>query len=195
MRHPMTDPAPMDATMQLVVRARQGDAEALEVLFERYVKPLQRWAAGRLPRWARDITDTQDLVQDTLLKTFTKIDAFDVRGEGALHAYLRQAVMNRIRDEIRRRERRGLNDPLDTAAPGNEPSPLEAAIGQQALERYEAALERLSPADREAVIAKMEFGCSYDEMAAALGKPSREAARKAAERALVRLAAEMKKPT
>lgn len=181
--------------MQLVLRARQGDPDALEMLFERYIKPLQRWAAGRLPRWARDITDTQDLVQDTLLKTFTKIDAFEVRGEGALHAYLRQAILNRIRDEIRRRERRGSNAPLDTAVPGDDPSPLEAAIGHEALQRYEAALERLAPADREAVIAKMEFGCSYDEMAAALGKPSRDAARKAAERALVRLAAEMKKST
>jgi DNA-directed RNA polymerase specialized sigma24 family protein len=59
------------------------------------------------------------------------------------------------------------------------------------LERYEQALSRLAPADREAVIGRIELQFSYEELAAALGKPSAEAARKAAERALVKLAEEM----
>jgi RNA polymerase sigma-70 factor (ECF subfamily) len=71
------------------------------------------------------------------------------------------------------------------------PSPLEEAIGQEALQRYEAALNRLKPAEREAVIARVEMGCSYDELAIALNKPTADAARKAAARALVRLAREM----
>jgi RNA polymerase sigma factor (sigma-70 family) len=99
--------------------------------------------SGRLPRWARDLADTDDLVQDTLLRTFTKIEDFEVRGPGALQAYLRQAVLNRVRDELRRKARaptRLDEDELELEAAG---SPLEDAIGREAAERYEAALTRL----------------------------------------------------
>lgn len=185
--------APPDATIQLLERARAGDEAALDKLFARYLKPLRRWASGRLPRWARDMADTQDLVQETLLQTFKRIEGFEARGEGALQAYLRQALMNRIRDELRRFDRRGAAAALDTQAPGDAPSPLDAAIGQQNTERYERALARLRDADREAIIARVELGCSYEEMAAALGKPSPDAARKAAQRAVVRLVAEMQR--
>ena len=46
--------------------------------------------------------DAQDLVQETALQVFRRIEAFDVRRPGALQAYLRQAVLNRIRNELRR---------------------------------------------------------------------------------------------
>ena len=65
------------------------------------------------------------------------------------------------------------------------------AIGQEALERYEAALARLRPEDREAIIIRVELGCPYAEVAAALGKPSAAAAHMAVSRALIRLAEEM----
>ena len=74
----------------------------MDRLLARHVVPLQRWASGRLPAWARAVTDTDDLVQDTLLQTFKHISDLEPRAAGALQAYLRQAVMNRIRDEIRR---------------------------------------------------------------------------------------------
>ena len=95
-----------ESTLRLIERARAGDEEALEQLFTRHRIPLQRWASGRLPQWARDISDTDDLVQDTLLSTFKRIGDFEHRGAGALQAYLRQAVLNRIREELRRSARR-----------------------------------------------------------------------------------------
>jgi RNA polymerase sigma-70 factor (ECF subfamily) len=163
----------------------------MDALFARYLPILRRWASGRLPRWARDMADTHDLVQETLLQTFKKIDTFEYRGEGALQAYLRQVLMNRIREEFRKTARRPEGAVLgdEHADPGA--SPLEEAIGQQALERYEQALERLRPEEREAIVARVEMGLSYDDLAAALGKPSPDAARKAAQRALLRLAEEM----
>jgi RNA polymerase sigma-70 factor (ECF subfamily) len=182
-----------ESTSHLIDRARAGDKEALERLFLRHLKPLQRWASGRLPRWARDVVDTDDLVQDTLLKTFNRIEGFEPRRVGALQAYLRQGVLNRIRDELRRKGRQpGLTD-LDGLEVDQASSPLEQAIGQEAVERYERALERLTPEDRQAIIARVEIGYSYEELAEALGKPTPDAARKAAQRALVRLIEEMKR--
>jgi RNA polymerase sigma-70 factor, ECF subfamily len=188
-----TDPsAPAESTVKLLERARDGDRTALDTLFTRYAGPLRRWASGRLPRWARDAADTQDLVQETLLQTFKKIGDFEPRREGALQAYLRQALMNRIRDALRRVDRRGVPSAVDSAIEDAGPSPMEEALGRQVADRYERALAQLRPEDREAIVARVELSCTYEELAIALGKPSADAARKAAQQALVRLAAAMK---
>ena len=182
-----------ESTLHLIDRARAGDPYALQLLFERHLAPLRRWARGRLPGWARDLADTDDLVQDTLLQTFKRMDSFEPRGAGALQAYLRQAVLNRIRDELRRKARRPDLAVVDGLERDPAPSPLEEAIGREAVERYERALERLKPEEREAIVARVEIGCSYEELAEMLSKPTPDAARKAAQRALVRLAEEMKR--
>ena len=188
----MTAPdASWDSTLTLLTRAQAGDAQALDDLFARYLPNLRKWASGRLPRWARDVADTPDLVQEVLLETFRKIEGFEHRGEGALRAYLRQAVMNRIRDELRRAGRHPKRVEFDERLPDEGLSPLEAAVGIQAMERYEAALQRLSEGDRELVIARVEMGMTYAELAAATGKPSPNAARMAVGRALLRLAEDL----
>jgi RNA polymerase sigma-70 factor, ECF subfamily len=181
------------STFTLLERARAGDSEALERLFERHRKPLQRWATGRLPQWARDLSDTDDLVQETLLRTFKRIGEFEPRHVGALQAYLRQAVLNRIREELRRKGRQPGAVALEDIEIDSGDSPLEQAIGREAVDAYEHALARLKPGERDAIIARVEMGFTYEEMAEALDKPTPDAARKAARRALVRLAKEMKR--
>jgi len=181
-----------ESTFQLLERANAGEAAALDALFARYLKPLQRWASGRLPAWARSAADTHDLVQDTLLNAFRKIGTFEPRREGAFQAYLRQAVMNRILDELRRTKARPVSATFDELEHEHGGSPLDDAIELETLERYEAALTRLTPDEREAIIGRVELGQSYEELAASLKSPSADAARKTVARALVRLAKEMK---
>ena len=183
--------AGLDSTFALVEAAKAGDREALDRLFSRYLPSLRRWASGRLPRWTRDLMDTDDLVQETVIRAVKRIDQFESRHEGALQAYLRQAVVNRIRDEVRRSKRSPVETALDDNARDHAASPLENAIGAEALERYEAALARLRPEEREAIVARVEMDGSYQEVAQALGKPSADAARMAVSRALLRLAEEM----
>jgi RNA polymerase sigma-70 factor (ECF subfamily) len=184
-----------ESTFQLLERARSGDEEAANLLFARHVRPLQRWASGRLPKWARDLADTDDLVQEALLGTFRRIGQFEPRGVGALNAYLRQAVLNRIREELRRNGRRPDETGLSALEAAGQLSPLEQAVGNESLERYEGALSRLRPEEQDAIIGRVEFGYTYEELARALGKPTPDAARKAAQRALVRLAEEMERVT
>jgi RNA polymerase sigma-70 factor (ECF subfamily) len=184
-----------ESTLDLLSRYKSGDRVALDRLFARYVPSLKRWAGRRLPQWARDNADTEDLVQETLLQTFNRIESFEPRGQGALHGYMRQALLNRIRDEIRRAGRRPGRDELEVEHGDPKPSPLEEAIGSEGLERYERALARLRPEEQDVIIGKVEMGFSNEELAEALGKPSAEAARKAAQRALVRLAEEMSRET
>ena len=186
----MDEPAP-ERTVDLVERAKAGNSDALNQLFARFLPALRRWASGRLPRWSRDLMDTDDLVQETVIRAMKRIDQFESRHEGALQAYLRQAIVNRIRDEVRRAQRVPAAAELDEAERDRAASPLELTIGREAVERYESALARLRPEEREAIVARIEMDCSYQEVAEALGKPSADAARMTVSRALLRLAEEM----
>lgn len=184
-------PGAEDTTATLLQRAQIGDSEAIEELLERYRPRLVRWAAGRLPAYSRGAAETQDIVQETMLQAFRRLGAIEIRGEGTLQAYLRQCLLNRIRMEIRRARRKpsgtsGLNEPESL-----EPSPVDAAIGAEAAAAYELALATLSDADREIIVAHVEFGCSHEELARLTGKTSANTARIALRRALARLATAM----
>lgn len=178
-------------SLHLLHRARAGDSAALDQLLRRYLPAIRRWARGRLPVWARTAADTDDVVQDAIIKTLRRVDDFEPAHDGALQAYLRQAVLNRIRDELRQAKRRPPGDPLPDQAPSRDGSPLEHLIGRESVERYESALARLKPTDAQAIVARVELGQSYDEIMRALGKPSLHATRVAVWRALTRLAREM----
>jgi RNA polymerase sigma-70 factor (ECF subfamily) len=194
-REPRDEPAGTpESTVELLARARAGDEAALNEVFARAIPPLKRWASGRLPRWARDVVDTDDLVQETVVSTLKHINVFEYRVDSALQAYLRQAVMNRIRNEIRRATRHPSAETLDTATPDTALSPLEELIGKQALDAYDEAMAALEPDEREAIIGRVELGFSYSQLAAAMGRPSADAARMAVGRALVKLARQLKLP-
>ena len=177
-----------ETTVELLARARQGDQQALARVFERAIPPLKAWASGRLPRWARGILDTDDLVQETVMRTLGRLDVFEYREDAGLTAYLRQAVMNRIKNELRRAIRKPPAAPLDSGIEDDSLSPLEALVGKKTLEMYDTALARLEPGERELVIGRVELGLSFSELAAASDRPSADAARMALGRALVKLA-------
>jgi RNA polymerase sigma-70 factor (ECF subfamily) len=133
------------------------------------------------------MAETQDLIQDAIIRAIPHLKHFEARHPGALQAYLRQAIANHIKDEIRRAHSRpaGGDVPEDKVDPG--PSPLERAIGRERLDRYDAALARLRPIEREAIVARLELQQSYEEVALALGKPSPDAARMLVARAVKNL--------
>lgn len=180
-----------ETSLSLLARAQLGDAVAMEALMGRYLARLQRWAHGRLPASARALLDTDDVVQDTLLNTFRRLEHFQPRHDGALLAYLREAVANRIRNELRRRAPAiDASIELD-GLPSDMPSPLETVVSREALQRYERGLAQLDDNDRAAIIGRFEMGYSYDALARAMDRPSPDAARKLTERALRRLIALM----
>jgi RNA polymerase sigma-70 factor (ECF subfamily) len=185
------DPLRAETTAALIDRARAGDAAALDVLFTRHLQPLHRWAHGRLPRWARDLAETADLVQDVLLRTFTRIEEFRPEHERALAAYLRQAVLNRIRDEHRKGRSRPWTRELTDAVADRAASPFDQAAAAELIGNYHAALDRLSEKDRELIVSRLELGLTYEEIAETLAQPNGNAARSAVVRALERLAREM----
>ncbi len=187
---PLVDSSDVSSIESLRV-ARAGDRSALNELFADHWRRLRRWAHGKLPRSARNIAETADLVQDVMMNAFRRLDAIDVRRRGALQAYLRQSIHNRIRDELRSFGRRAPHDPLDSQAAGREPSPLDLAIEAEARERYRRGLGRLPPADQELIVGRLELGCSYEQLVVVSGRRGPEAVRIALRRAMLKLADEM----
>ncbi len=68
------------------------------------------------------------------MQVFKRIEGFEHRGEGAFYAYLRQAVMNRICNEVRNAQRRPARLELDVEQPDEGASPLDQVIGTEVVE-------------------------------------------------------------
>lgn len=192
--HPEGRPSPPppspEETVSLLERVRAGDDDALEALLIRLLPRLRRWAHGRLPASSRGMLETADIVQSVASKAVRRLAEIDVQHSGALAFYLRQAIANEIASVWRRAGRMPFETSAGESLPAEITSPLERMIGAERLQRYEAALQRLEPSDRETIVARFELAYGYDDLARYLGKPSAGAARVAVHRAVKRLAEE-----
>jgi RNA polymerase sigma-70 factor, ECF subfamily len=180
-----------EPTVELILKARDGDQMALEAILQRCLPSLKRWAHGRLPAFARGHLDTEDLVQDAAFNAIRHLDTFRPQHVGAMQGYLRTSVINRIRDEIRRVGARPTGEGLVDDLRSTDPSPLEEAIRLESYEVYRAALRRLRVKDREILVARLEAQWTASEVAERFGLRSPDAARVATIRAMERLVTAM----
>jgi RNA polymerase sigma-70 factor, ECF subfamily len=188
-----SDQLDLQSTVDLTIRARAGDQQALEALCLRCLKSMSRYAAGRLPAGVRGMIETQDIVQEAVQRGMCRLHEFETRHQGALIAYMRKTLKNLIIDYVRASVRRPMQVSLDgdhTVADDSR-SPLEHVLDAEQIERYEAALARLKPRDADLIRLKIEEHLTHDEIAVELGLPSGNAARIALKRAVMRLAHEM----
>ena len=176
------------STALLVGKAQEGDGEAREALIAHCLPALRRWARGRLPNFARDLAETEDLVQVTLMQAVRNLDRFQYRGSGSFLAYLRTILLNAVKQELRRVGRTPDSTERVDLAAEVEDSVLANCIGQDTLEHYERGLQELTPGQRDAVVLRLEFGLSFAEVAAETGAHSSDAARMMVSRGLARLA-------
>ena len=169
---------------------------AADALFARFTPYLRRWARGRLPRWARSGVDTPDVVQDALQHTFAQLSSFESNRVSVLRLYLRRAVENRIRDELRRvRRQQSLIAPETPVSASDEGAPhLQQLVDAQSWQRYLEGLKRLRAGDRRLIVGRVELGYNYQQLAFVEQLPSVDAARMALRRAVLRLVKAMPTP-
>lgn len=183
-----TSPSSLETTAVLIGRARQGEQAARDQLARRYLPYMRVFARGRLPRGARSLEETDDLVQTAMVRGFSRLDSFEARRGGSFLVYLRIIMDNLIRDRYRSASRRPQALELPEDLTDGARSPLDELVAGEERERYEAALKLLKPRPREAIILRFELDCRYEDIAEELGIASANAARMVVERALVRLA-------
>jgi len=161
-------PVTGEPTEQLLRRIRDGESSARQALYQRCLPLLQRWAHGRLPARARDIADTDDLVQITLIRALNHLEEFQASGSGSFLAYLRQILLNEVRAELRKRQREKVSVD-DVALVDETESVVEHLVGQEQLRAYEGALASLDRQEQALIVMRIEFGLSYKEIAVDAG--------------------------
>jgi RNA polymerase sigma-70 factor, ECF subfamily len=155
--------SPLESTAVLFERIRAGDGSARDALVRRYLPILRRWAHGRLPPSARSLNETDDLVQLTLIKTLNHLESLRLDHPGSFLFYLKQGLLNRVRDEIRSHKRRR-TDNGDAVAWEALPAQADPRDFEQ-LQAYESALSRLPRRQQHLIVMRLEFGMSYAEIA------------------------------
>lgn len=173
----------LSTTAYLLNGLREGDNLAADKLLKIYQPVLLRWAHGRIPQQARNYMETMDLVQETMalaLKSKAKIKADNA---GAFFCYLRTIFINQIKQELRKNK--PFHIALTTQFTHSEKLSYEEDIN--ALIAYDHAIDLLSEAEKQAVVMRVEFGLSHQEIAELTGKNSPDAARVYIKRALAKL--------
>src|SRR5438094_9278893 len=137
-----------------VARARTGDANAFRVLVERHSRPLFRLAF----RMTGNEQDAEDVVQETLLRAYRRLENFDERA--SFRTWIYRIAVNCSLDVVRARKRRSENsgpaDPVMVnpmeSLPAPDPTPERVAMSEQARRRIARAMEELSAGERTALV-------------------------------------------
>jgi RNA polymerase sigma-70 factor, ECF subfamily len=164
----------------LLRRARSGEKNALEELFQRALPTLRRAASRRAAgsRAASAGAGASDVVQEALEQALRKLDTFKGASEAEWYAWLARILGRRAVQSVRdaRRKKRAIPGglPLDTpeaaAAPSPFTSPSREASRRQEWHILLGCLHELPENQREAIRLHHLEGLSLDDAAAHMGK-------------------------
>ncbi len=173
----------------LMAKARAGDRDALQSLFERHRRSLANDIRRRLHGDVRRQFDTDDLMQSVFLGAMRDIGRFEDRGEAAFRNWLfikaRNAAWGKVRRVVGRgrkhRERRWPSQ-LELVDPSRTPSDVLARDDER--DRVRALTRQLAPERQQLLWMRYDSALSYAEIARRLGLPSADAVRKRLARTL-----------
>lgn len=182
-------------TSDLLTRAQGGNSEACNNLFDRYRKYLEAFLGGRLPRKARSLMETQDLVQEVYIRALPNLNHFVYRGIGSFWAYLRKIALHYIFEVWRSYSNGSKEMPLPeeswlSPAAGDAP-PLIGLLEKEQFESYERAVDKLAERKRYAFLMRIELGLDYSTIAKECDYTSADAARMDVRRTIEWLVKEM----
>ena len=171
------------STFGLLEKARSGDSQALSLAFEKYRRRLAVLVYFKLSPGARESSEVEDLVQETLLRAFRDIGGFSYQSPGSFMRWLSSIADHVIIDRVRYRNRdcrageevrfRSESNPLGPE-PADSQTPSRLFAQREAVERLLSRLNELPDDYRQAILMAKIEGTSTAEMAERLGK-SREA--------------------
>ncbi len=171
---PERTPDPEAEDLRLVEALRAGSERAYEDLLARFQQPVYTLAL----RLLNDQSEACDVVQEVFLKVFRNIGSF--RGQSSLKTWIYRITVNEAHNarrwffRHRRREVELDTDPEENRSwkeiiPDRSRSPFDVAFDREQHVMIEAALERINPIFREAVVLRDITDLSYEEIAEVLG--------------------------
>jgi RNA polymerase sigma-70 factor (ECF subfamily) len=181
----------LGTTIVLLAQIRAGNQAARTKLWNRYLQPLRRLVRGHfIPRHVRALHDVDDIVMRVIEQVDPRLSDFDYRREGALLEYLRKVTRNLIISlgRVREPEREEISSGLVAGGA----SPEDDAVASERRRAFESALAILDDRQREAVVMRLEYGFTYQEIAEAVEAPTANAARMMIKRAIVKMIEHMR---
>jgi len=148
---------------ELVRRIRDGDAEALRAIVERYQDRIFSLIYGIV----RDRHEVEDVAQEVFLKVYTRIQAFDERSK--FYTWLYRVAANAAKDHVKKRSRRpavALKE--DDVIPSTGDNPLGRAAATETRRLVREAIAALPLRYREVLTLRELEGLTYNEIASVL---------------------------
>ena len=161
----MTDVAPTTderTDLDLISGWKAGEQRAATLLVERHANALARFVASIGARH-----DVEEVVQDTFVRAFASIDGF--RGESSLRTWLFTIARRLVLDRRRAVRRRGEQVEVQESDAATEYDSLDGVVADETQGRLRAALEKLSPTQREVFVLRVSEGMSYRDIADTVG--------------------------
>jgi RNA polymerase sigma-70 factor (ECF subfamily) len=159
--HRMTDVALTTderTDLDLIARWKAGEQRAATLLVERHADALARFVASIGER-----NEVEEVVQDTFVRAFASLDGF--RGDSALRTWLFTIARRLVLDRRRAARRRGEQVEVHEGDAATEYDSLDGVVADETQRRLRAAMERLSPTQREVFVLRVSEGMSYREIA------------------------------
>jgi len=163
----------LNSDQSVISRCLSGE----EAAWEELVRLHTRHVYGLCYRFTGSGSEAQDLTQEIFLRVFRTLKSFR-SSEGSFHTWLARLTRNLLIDHYRRTRQERVTDPLeeqvqavDRQVAGTTPRPDQALAGREASEVLDAALQKLSPELREAVILRDLQEMEYREIAQVLDIP------------------------
>lgn len=159
---------PLDPDAERLAASARGDVDAFNAIVaahQDFLYGLAVWATG-------DATLAEDALQDGLFRAYTRAGLY--RGEGPVRAWLARVVLNACRD-AQRWHRRRRAEPLpvaaDTLGASVSGDPHHELLARERARLLEAALNRLCPDQRIALVLYAVHGLEYEEIVLATSAP------------------------
>jgi RNA polymerase sigma-70 factor (ECF subfamily) len=158
----------------LVAQCQRGDAQAFDTLVTRY----RGKTYAMIYNMVHNEQDAWDLAQDAFLKAWKSIGRF--RGQSAFYTWLYRITTNVTIDWLRKKHIQSGTEfddsiGLTNIEPGSLTTPQSESLPHEKMERAEirrrinAAIDRLSPEHKAAILMREIDGLQYEEIAEALG--------------------------
>ncbi len=152
---------PTDLTdAELIVRVLAGDVDAYAPLVDRHYEPCARYARRMLGNGH----DAEDVLQETFMRAYLGLGRYHERHQ--FRAWLFRILVNQCRSHVRHQVRQARRFVQNVSAEGA----VNATVGSSALRgALQAALDRLDPRAREALLLKYGEQLDYEQMARMTG--------------------------
>lgn len=166
-----------DDLLELIERARLGDAAAVDLLITRVREPLLQRVRWMMGHDARRLAESDDFLHATFAAALPALQGFEVRSTGSFLRWLTTIARNQIRQEVRRPREVALSALSSALGLDARPGNAGEGISVDSAIALAEAFDQLGEQERRLVELRDLEGRTFGEIAGLMGCSERQAQR------------------